>query len=41
LEGTKTDDVLPMLDHRRKPAFYGLTVDINSVFALATEVLTR
>jgi len=41
LQGMKTDDGLSMLEHRRKTALCGLIVDINSVLALATEVLTR
>ena len=41
LESMKTTDGVPLLEHRRKTAFSGLIITVNSVLNLATELLLR
>jgi len=41
ISGLQSGDGVSMLTHRRKTAFVGLVISINSVIGLATELLTR
>ena len=41
IEGLKSLDGISLLNHKRKTAFVGFIISINSVIGLATELLTR